>query len=1026
MVQRTLLFSDIVDSTKVVQQLGDERAALLWSRLDQRTRALLARHGGLEVDRSDGCFVLFDEAGPAVAFALEYHDAVAELGLAARVGVHVGDVLLRRPAARSPEAGSRPVEVDGLAKPVAARIMSLARGGQTLLSETAAAAVRQARTPGLRLQPHGHYRLKGVDEPVAIHEIASEHGNFAPPADTEKAYRVVGDGDLWAPAREIRHNLPLELDAFIGRGVELAALARRLSGGVRLLTLLGTGGTGKTRFACRYARAWLGEWPGGVSFCDLSEARDVDGICFVVGTALEVPPGHEDPVTRLGHAIAGRGRCLVVLDNFEQVAAQAAATLGRWLQRAPEATFVVTSRELLHLPGEEVCTVEPLRVDTEAVDLFVARARSRLPGFPVDEDVRAEIREVVQLLDGLPLAIELAAARVTVLSLAQIRARLKDRFGLLAGARGVSARRQTLRAAIDWSWSLLMPWEQSALAQCAVFEGGFTLAAAEAVLDLHALPDAPPVIDVVQSLVDKSLLRTWRPPVRHDLAEPYFGMYLSLHDYAADRLAAMGLSEARAAMERHGRHYAEYGTDARIEGLSMHGGVERRQALAFETDNLMAACRRAAARGDAETAALALAAAWQVLQLRGPFGVVIGLAAGLLDMEGLRPPARVGVLCIQGDASRNLGRSAEAADPLWAALAEARSAGDRRGQAAACLRLGILASDGGENERAQRLCEEAQVLGADLGDRLLVAQALRERGIIAYDAGRMDEARQHYVASLELRREIGDRRGEADVLNNLGVHHASQGRIQDAVVCFEQALQIHRALGDRRGEGQALGNLGSTAIETGAYELAAEHFDQALRIHRDLGSRRLEGVTLGNLSYTRFEQGRIDEAHELVQSALGIHAEVGNRRSEAFALHQAAAIHTSRGRHAEATSCIDRALAIARETGTRGVEGWLLRIQGDMLLERGDPQAARAVWQLAETALRDVGDLIELAKLQCSIAHLHQRDGDPASARLALAEAVAIAGSARLDDQSEVGRLISGLRRDLETPDIPCPPPNAS
>ena len=247
----------------------------------------------------------------------------------------------------------------------------------------------------------------------------------------------------------------MECDSFVGRVLELRDLAARLDAGQRLITVLGPGGTGKTRFVRRYGRAWLGDWPGGVYFCDLSEARSLDGIFFAVASALDVPLGREDAVVQLGHAIAGRGRCLVILDNFEQLVLHAAATVGRWLDRAPDAAFVVTSRERLHVPGEEIVPVEPLPLDNDAIELFASRARAQRSGLRRERLQPRAVVEAVRLLDGMPLAIELAAARVRVLSPAQLVERMRDRFALLAGARGAAARQATLRAAIDWSWELL-------------------------------------------------------------------------------------------------------------------------------------------------------------------------------------------------------------------------------------------------------------------------------------------------------------------------------------------------------------------------------------------------------------------------------------------------------------------------------------------------------------------------------------------------------------------------------------------
>jgi len=417
MTIRTLLLTDVVDSTRLVERVGDARAAELWATHDRRSRALLALHRGREIDRTDGFFLLFDEPTDAARYALAYHETLTELALSARVGIHVGSVTLRKNSPVDVARGAKPIEVEGLAKPLAARVMALAGGGQTLMSGAARDALADTIPEGAAIEWHGHYRLKGIEEPIEILELGVRDSSpFSPPADTDKAYRVVrAHGDIWRPVREVRQNLPAERDAFVGRTIELRSLAARLDAGIRLLTVLGPGGTGKTRLVRRYGWSWLGDWPGGVYFCDLSEARSLDGIYFSVASALEVPLGKDDPAVQLGHAIAGRGRCLVVVDNFEQVVQYAPDTLGRWLDQAPDATFVATSRERLQLGGEEIFPVEPLPLIEDAVDLFVARAKSQKPDFVLGEGNRAAVAEVVRLLDGLPLAIELAAARVRLL-----------------------------------------------------------------------------------------------------------------------------------------------------------------------------------------------------------------------------------------------------------------------------------------------------------------------------------------------------------------------------------------------------------------------------------------------------------------------------------------------------------------------------------------------------------------------------------------------------------------------------------
>jgi tetratricopeptide (TPR) repeat protein len=296
-----------------------------------------------------------------------------------------------------------------------------------------------------------------------------------------------------------------------------------------------------------------------------------------------------------------------------------------------------------------------------------------------------------------------------------------------------------LRNAIDWSWSLLAAWEQGAMVQCSVFEGGFDLAAAEAVLDLNEWPEAPPILDVVQSLVDKSLLRTWLPleQPRLELEEPHFGMYVSIREYAREKLHQLGTPVERAAEDRHGDHFSTFGTDDAIEALSRHHGGRRRQALMLEVDNLVAGCRRAIGHGRTDAAVASFRAAWEVLDLQGPVTLANELASALLAMPGLE------------------GR------PLLVALTTAALALQRAGrtdEARACLERGL-------------------VLALELPDRRWEGRLLGQRATLQRDQGRVDQALQDFNAGLALHRETADRRAEGAILGNLGNLYLEQGRM---------------------------------------------------------------------------------------------------------------------------------------------------------------------------------------------------------------------------------------------------------
>jgi len=972
-----LLFTDLVDSTALVERLGDVRAAEVFAEHDRRARAFLARHDGREIDRTDGFFLLFTHAADAVRYVLAYHAALADLGIHARAGLHFGSVTLHENAPEDIVRGARPVDVEGLAKPIAARIMALARPQQTLVTAAACAALADALPEGAQIESHGHYRLKGIQEPVEVFEVAMVSTPFTPPADVEKAYRVVRIGDTWSPVREVRHNLPAERDTFVGRTAELRALALRLDAGARLLTVSGPGGTGKTRFVRRYGAMWLGDWPGGVYFADLCEARTLDGIFFALASALDVRLGKE-PAVQLRHAIRSRGRCLVILDNFEQVVQHAAATVGQWLDGAADAAFVVTSRERLHLFGEEVFPLEPLRVENEGIELFAARARAQVPDFVLTSNNRAAVAGVVSLLDGLPLAIELAAARVRVLSPAQLLERMRDRFGILAGARGAAARQATLRAAIDWSWDLLTPWEQAAFAQCSVFEGGFTLEAAEVVLELSAWPEAPPAMDIVQALVDKSLLRTWTPAehARFALDEPFFGMYLSIHEYSAEKLDASPAGTARAAQERHAVHFARLGTDDAVQALSRHGGVKRYHSLALELDNLVAACGRAVDWRRGDLAVPAYRATWEVLDLQGPFALGASLGDRVLAIEGLDAALLATARIVRARVARRSGLMEEAEKGFTESLALARSSGDRRRE------------------------------GSTLG----------QLGIVCREQGRMDEACVYYDGALAIHREIGNRIGEGIVLLNLGNLYAEQGRMDEALEHFAQALAVDREVGNRVAEGLVLGNMGTLCHEQGHIDAAQDYLQQALAIHREVGNRNEEGIVFANLGGLHLGEGRNEDAQSHYEGALAIAREAGHLRLEGHVLGRLGRLHFGQGRMAEAQVHYEQALAIDRAVGNRRSQGATLGDLGELAIRQGRAGDARELLNAGEALLRAVGDRANLSNLLCIQAETEFVAGRPDTARAKLAEADALAQAMGTAPDAEIFRRIVALRQSFGEP----------
>jgi predicted ATPase/class 3 adenylate cyclase/Tfp pilus assembly protein PilF len=920
---RALLLTDVVDSTKLAETLGDAAAAALGAAHDRVARDLLPQWHGREIDKTDGMLMLFERADDALGFAFAYHSALAGLPvpLKARAGLHVGPVILRANPARDVAQGAKPLEVDGLAKSLAARVMSLAVGGQTLLTREARAALAEGRW---RVQSHGHWRAKGVAEPVELFEAGEGDAPLLPPPDSDKVYRVVPQGELWLPRRELGHSLPAERDPFVGRRDELAELARRFADGARLVSVLGIGGTGKTRLALRFGWTWLGDYPGGVWFCDLSPARGLDGIVRAVAQGLQVPLGKDDPVQQLGHAIAGRGRCLVMLDNFEQVGRFAADTLGPWLDRAVQARFLVTTREVLGLPGEEALALPPL-APADGETLFMRRAAAASRDFRADAAGQAAVSRLVRLLDGLPLAIELAAARVRVMSPEAMLARMDRRFALLASAGGRRDRQATLRAAFDWSWDLLSDVERAALAQLSVFEGGFSLEAAEAVLDLSPWDGAHWVVDVVQSLLDKSLLRR--------VDDDRFDLLTSVQDYAQEHLAAPGRfpgsgSQAQqSAAHRHGVYFARAAMAAGATG-------------AADLDNRIKACRMAVQRGDAAIAVGALAAAWLILKRRGPYDVAIELAQAVSGMP-LGAAERARAQLHLGRALAVAGRTDDASACLLATLQQAEDRGDEPLQAEAAEALGDLSSNQGRSIEALARHEAALAMARRAGDAATEIAARNGLGSACWDLGRLEPAREHYAEALQLARRQADRPWEGALLGNLGGLAYSSGRLDEAMRCYREALAIARELGDRQREGNTLCNLGAVHQLRGEIAEARAQAEAALKAARDIGHVRLESIAQCNAALAELAAGRPQPARRHLEAALGLARRLRDPGSEGQFLGYLGRLDALVGAFDKARESLDAGERLLRATGDRLSLGLLLSQRAECELLAGADAAAQ-------------------------------------------------------------------------------------
>ena len=726
-------------------------------------------------------------------------------------------------------------------------------------------------------------------------------------------------------------NLTPQATSFIGRVAELADLHQLFRHGSRLITLLGPGGTGKTRLSVQFGSQLVSYFGaqtspenrrGGIWFCDLTEARDLDGICHAVARALGVPLSPTDPITQLGHAIAARGEMMLMFDNFEQVVAHASATVEHWMTMAPLARMVVSSRELLRVAQEAVFEVPPMRIPgkgevvrtSEAVELFIERARSvraQWDPSPSEEDA---IAEIVRQLDGMPLAIELAAGRMGMLSPGQLVQRLPRRFDLLSGGNAATARQATLRGAIDWSWKMLTAEEAATLAQLALFRGGFTAQSVESVVSLARFPEAPEVVSTVLTLRSKSLIRSYFPPGRG--AEMRYGLFESIREYALEKL--QGLPEEQPAKERHTRYFLALGDHL---SAGAEGSAALLDALELERENLNAVFQRSLEDENYNPHALsAVLALDPLLALRGPFQLHLAmLDAGLAKLGQTPSACRTLGLEARGKARISRGEGDEAAKDIAQMVVLARLEGAPAVEGRAASFMGSIERQRGHQADARRCFDAALLLHRQAGDRRMEGRTLSNMAALLDELGQEKEALATYQRALEIHREVGDRRYEGITLLNLGVQQQNQSLFAQAKVNYQAALAIQRELGSRISEGIAHVNLGdlNRDLEQGPQALA--HYKSGLEIMREVGSRYLEGVTIASMASLYQEQANFEAAHVRYVEALRVLREVGNRRYCGLVLAGLAAVDACLLRPAQAQEQLAEATQILNEVGDQNL-----------------------------------------------------------------------------------------------------------
>jgi predicted ATPase/class 3 adenylate cyclase/DNA-binding CsgD family transcriptional regulator len=850
----TFLFSDMEGSTRLVADLGPAAFTDILDRHNRVLRAAFAAHGGVERGtQGDSFLVMFREAPAALAAAAQAQrgltgtDWPGSADVRVRMGIHTGVATL---------GGDDYV---GLDVNRAARISAAAHGGQVLLSDATRALVDKALPMGLSIRNLGKHTLRDLGYPEQIFQLVVDGlpAEFPPVRTLESASR----------------KLPQQLTSFVGRERDVDRI-KSLLADTRLLTLTGPGGIGKTRLAIEAARRSSRRFVGGIFFVELAGLRAPELLLATIGGALGIEDlAGASAIEALSERL-GSSETLLVLDNFEQITS-AGPALSELLAASPTLRVAVTSRAPLHLAGEQEYPVAPLELadpdPTISVDqlraigsvaLFVERARAVRPDFVLTESNVQAISKICRRLDGLPLAIELAAARSKVISAEMLLRRLENRLPALAiGPADAPARQRTVQATISWSYDLLGSSERRTFARLGIFVGGFSLAAAAEML--HPTPDRPKadVLEPLSNLVDQSLLH-----VEQDVeGEPRFRMLEPIREFALDQLSAAEVGELR---DRHLAHFIRVADSeqAHERGADQGAWIHR---LAADRDNIRAALAHALDQGNGEG----------LLRLAGALERRFWLVSGDLNLAesrrwldaglamGPAVPAAVRARALLRLAETHALSAARIFSVLEEALAEYSQAGDQAGITEALAALGSMAIYGGDLAAANAHLTRGLTLARSIHARPeRLVELLVSLGLLGYRLRKPGLGRAHFEEALVIARQAGDASGMAKALGHLGRLAMAEGASASAQASLAENVELARTIGDTELLGMALCDLASARIASGQLDATRPLILEAAHATRRLNWWYLVRV-LDAVAQWLFAVGAVDEAVKCLSAA---------------------------------------------------------------------------------------------------------------------------------------------------------------
>jgi predicted ATPase/class 3 adenylate cyclase len=847
-----LLFTDIEGSTNLLRSLGADYRKLL-AEHRRVLRDAFATHGGTVWGREgDALFVTFADPSSAILGAIDGQVALAKAKWPAdsqvrvRMGIHVGEVTT-----------DEDDEYVGLAVHQAARISAAAHGGQVLTSKALQTQAGQRVPPGVSLKSIGRFRLKDFPEPEDLFQL--HHPDL--PVDFPAPRTAPG----------ARHNLPKAISSFIGRDRDVAELAELLET-VRLVTLTGPGGCGKTRLAIEAASASIPVRPDGIWFVDLAAVSDRELVLSVAAKAMGVQESRAASVDSALIDFLSPGKRLVILDNCEHLIPTCAELTEKWLSACPGLTILVTAREPIGVAGEVIRRVGGLQVpsdtdtgkSSEAVQLFIERARSHEPEFEYGERELTEIAHLTKRLDGIPLAIEMAAALVGTLSVGEILSRLDDRFRLLTGGGGRNlGRQQTLLATVDWSHDLLSEPERVLLRRLSVMSGAFSLEDVEAVCVGDGI-DRAEVVTLLRRLVATSWVMRERTSDR-----AAYRLLETSRQYALDKLFSS--SEAHKFRSKHSEWFtnlAETGAKSILGGPDQMRWFDR---IELELDNYRTALAWSLGDGDSALGLRLGAALSRFWEVRGHWSEGLGwLEDALAEAPDAEDKLRGRALVAASFLAFYRGRLESARAMVTEGLSAAVRAQDKATEARGLRFQAVIQQRIGELAAAIDSAKKAVELSRSDGEAADLAFALQVLGRLLVDDNR-DEARALYEMGLEVARKAEDAVSQIYLLYALGRLHVRASDNGRARELYSEALDLSQQVGERWMAMNVLVGLSQVSEDVDAGPV----LEEMVGVLRQTGNRMMQIVWLRQLAYRRRLEGDLEGAKRAVDEALEIVKEEG-------------------------------------------------------------------------------------------------------------------------------------------------------